>query len=272
MACRRRKDGSPPISSADMEPITSRQNKLIRHLRRLSRERAYRREQGAFVCDGLKLLDEAVHNDARIGLVLLREGGARPDPAVLGDTPVYLAGEEVFSYVSPLENSPGPLFTVSFPAPGEETPDRVMVLENIQDPGNVGTVLRTAAAMGCELVILTGKCADPYNPKTVRAAMGALFREPLAELSLAETKEKLSRWGLPLYGAALSPDAADVRSLRLDRAAVAVGNEGHGLSAELLDLCEKKIIIPMTPGSESLNAAVAASILMWEMARGEQAL
>ncbi len=142
-----------------------------------------------------------------------------------------------------------------------------MVLENVQDPGNVGTVLRTAAALGTELVILTGECADPWNPKTVRAAMGALFRQPLLQLSRAELAKRLREWELPLYGAALSPESADVRTVSLHRAAVAVGNEGNGLSEALLDMCEKKIIIPMTPGSESLNAAVAASLLMWEMAR-----
>ena len=251
-----------------MERITSRQNKRIRYLRQLVRDRAYRREQGEFVCDGAKLLAEALANGASLGCVLFREGGALYDTEALGDTPMFLAGESVFSYVSPLENSPGPLFTVRIPQPEETQPDRVLVLENIQDPGNVGTVLRTAAALGCELVILTGECADPYGPKTVRATMGALFRQPIAELPLEAVRDRLRRWDLPLYGAALAPDAVDVRALELSRAAVAVGNEGHGLSTELLSLCDKKLIIPMTPGSESLNAAVAASIVMWEMARG----
>ena len=251
-----------------MERITSRRNPLIRRLRRLARERLYRREQGEFVCDGLKLLTEARQNGAGIGVILLREGGARPDAGALGDTPVYVADDELFSFVSPLENSPGPLFTAAISAPEDKKPARVTVLENIQDPGNVGTVLRTAAAMGCDLVVLAGECADPYNPKTVRAAMGALFRQRFLELTTEELGGRLREWDLPLYGAALAPDAEDVRTVCLDRAAVAVGNEGHGLSAELLAMCEKKIIIPMTPGSESLNAAVAASILQWESARG----
>ncbi len=250
-----------------MERITSRHNPLIRRLRRLCRERDFRREQGAFVCDGEKLLAEALANGAQIGEVLLRENSARPELDALGGVPVHLAEEGVFSYASPLENSPGPLFTVSIPLPEVRDPGRVIVLESVQDPGNVGTVLRTAAAMRCDLVILTGECADPYNPKTVRAAMGALFRQPLLELTSEQLDERLARWGLPLYGAALTPDAEDVRRFSLRRAAVAVGNEGRGLSPEMLTRCEKKLIIPMAPGSESLNAAVAASILLWEMAR-----
>ena len=151
--------------------------------------------------------------------------------------------------------------------PAQPAPRHAVVLENVQDPGNVGTVLRTAAALGIDLVILTGECADPFNPKTVRAAIGALFRQRLLELPREELFTRLRAWGLPLYGAALSPQAADVRSASLTDAAVAVGNEGSGLSAELLAHCDKTIIIPMTPESESLNAAVAASLLMWEMAR-----
>ena len=92
--------------------------------------------------------------------------------------------------------------------------------------------------------------------------MGALFRQPLLELKREELREQLRAWDLPLYGAAPVPEAEDVRTAELSRAAVAVGNEGHGLSPELLAMCDKKLIIPMTPGSESLNAAVAASILM----------
>jgi len=219
------------------------------------------------VCDGAKLLAEAIGSGVLIDAVLFRENVPLPDLSSLGGARAYTLSDDVFTLVSPLENSPGPVFTARFPALPEGRPERVIVLENVQDPGNVGTVLRTAAAMGCGLVILTGECADPYNPKTVRSAMGALFRQPLSELPLRDLKAKLDGWGLPLYGAALAPDAEDVRALSLGHAALAVGNEGHGLSEELLSMCDKKVIIPMTPGSESLNAAVAASILLWEAAR-----
>ena len=172
----------------------------------------------------------------------------------------------MFDYASPLEHRPGPLFTVrTRPLPESARPDRVIVLENVQDPGNVGTVLRTAAAFGTELVVLLGECADPYNPKTVRAAMGALFRQRIWETEPAALGAKLCEWELPLLGAALRADSVDVKSVSLRRAAIAVGNEGRGLTDALLAMCDQKIILPMTPGSESLNAAVAASVLMWEM-------
>ena len=248
-----------------MEKISSRKNVHIRHFRELGKSGAYRRETGLFVCEGEKLLTEALEKGATIREILLREGGVLRE---LPGVPTYLAAEEVFSFAAPLENSPGPLFTVarrSLSAP--DHPDRVIVLENVQDPGNVGTVLRTAAALGADAVLLVGACADPWQPKTVRGSMGALFRECVIETDLPGMEKLLSDWDLPLYGAALCPDSVDVRTVSLSRAAVAVGNEGRGLTRELLDLCRKKIIIPMTPGSESLNAGVAASVLLWEMAR-----
>lgn len=246
------------------ESITSRKNRYIRHFRALASDRAYRREQGEFLCDGEKLLEEALRNGAEIVSLLCREGREIDCPGI----PVYTAPDELFSYASPLENSPGPLFTVRCrPCKPEQRPDRVLVLENVQDPGNVGTVLRTAAALGIGLVILCGDCADPYNTKTVRAAMGALFRQKFVSMTLAELSTALKEWGLPLYGAALRPESEDVRGISLESCAVAIGNEGRGLSESLLSLCDKKIILPMTPGSESFNAAVAASLLMWEMAK-----
>ena len=142
-----------------------------------------------------------------------------------------------------------------------------IVLENVQDPGNVGTVIRTANAFGIGAVLLVGACADLYNPKTVRATMGAIFRQRVEQLSVDEMKALLCENALPLYGAALSDGARDIRQAELRQAAVAIGSEGNGLSRELLALSDGQIIIPMTPESESLNAGVAASVVMWEMTR-----
>ncbi len=251
-----------------MENITSRKNRLIRHYRALAADGEYRREQGEFLCEGEKLLGEALAAGAEIRSVLYR--GREDGPEIPGAA-MYCAPEELFSYASPLENSPGPLFAVAIPRDGgRSAPDRVLILENVQDPGNVGTVLRTAAALGTDLVVLTGACADPYNPKTVRATMGAVFRQPLARWGREELTGRLKDWALPLYGAALGPGAERIGDVCLARAAVAVGNEGRGLTPELLALCRGRVVIPMAPGNESLNAAVAAAIFMWEMAKAGQ--
>ena len=157
------------------------------------------------------------------------------------------------------------------PLPLPETLRRVIVLEQVQDPGNVGTVIRTADALGIDAVVLTGACADPWGPKTVRATMASAFRQPVLTVPAEQLRAFLDNHGLPLYGAALTETARSACSVPLSRAAVAIGSEGSGLSAELLALCDGQVIIPMAPGRDSLNAAVAASILMWEMVRNDGA-
>ncbi len=245
-----------------MDKITSRKNAYIAHLRALASDGAYRRERGEFVCDGLKLLEEAAASGAEIVSVLWKEGGTAGE----GVCPrQYIAPAELFDYASAMKNSPGPLFTVRIPEREDERAENAIILENVQDPGNVGTVLRTANAFSIGAVVLTGDCADLFSPKTVRATMGAIFRQSVVRLELAELPAWLRRNGLKLYGAALSETARDLRTVDITHSAVAVGSEGRGLSRELLGLCEREIIIPMDMHSESLNAAVAASVLMWEM-------
>lgn len=248
-----------------METIVSRKNPKVQHLRKLASERGYRRKCGEFVCDGAKLLEEALQNRMVIRQIFYRENA--PVNEIPG-VPGYVLSADVFDHASPLENSPGPLFTVAIPKwETDAAPERVIVLENVQDPGNIGTVIRSAAALGIDYVMLVGSCADPYNTKTVRGAMGALFRQKLIETDAVGLSEQLRSWKLPLYGAALASDSEDIRSISLYPGAVAIGNEGKGLTDGLLALCDRKLIIPMTPGSESFNAGVAASIVMWEMSR-----
>ena len=248
-----------------MDRLTSRKNAVITHLRALGAESAYRAASGEYLCDGYKLLDEAVKSGAAITSILWKEGGSRAEIACDRQ---YSAPPELFDYASPMKNSPGPLFSVRRGVWGTSDPVRsAIMLENVQDPGNVGTVLRTASAFSVDAVVLVGDCADCFSPKTVRATMGAIFRQRVLTLSHEELAPWLKGQGLKLYGAALSERATDVRKVNITHSAIAVGSEGHGLSRELLALCDGEIIIPMDARSESLNAAVAASVLMWEMAR-----
>lgn len=244
-----------------MEKICSRKHWFVRHLRLLGSEREYREEQGQFVCDGEKMLREALSFGGEVVGVLWR--GEHGEMSGCGEQ--FFADEDIFEYASPLKNSPGPVFAVRMPQQSRRAVKNAIVLENVQDPGNVGTVLRTASALEIDAVILTGACAELYNPKTVRATMGAIFRQYAVETG--DLAGFLSRNGLLLYGAALSDRAVDIRSVDLKNAAVAIGNEGRGLTKELLDMCRGQIIIPMSPDSESLNAGIAAGIVMWEMVR-----
>ena len=247
-----------------MEQITSRKNAYIRHLRQLASDGAYRREAGEYLCDGKKTLEEALRFGARISSILWKGQAEAGD---FGQAAQYLCPGELFDYASPMVSSPGPLFTVAMREQGVGKLRRALVLEGVQDPGNVGTVIRTANAFGVDAVILTGGCADLYSPKTVRSTMGAIFRQRVLQMELGALAPFLREQGLRLYGAALCEGAADIRTLDLRGCAVAVGSEGRGLSEELLALCDGTTIIPMRPDSESLNAAVAASVLMWEMAK-----
>ena len=243
-----------------MEPIRSRQNELVKRFIALGADAKARRQEGVFLCAGETLLAEAVSAGAEVTCVLAAED--------IPCLPVRLVTPEILKAVSPLQNSPGPVFTVKMrPIPPADSLGRVIVLENVQDPGNVGTVLRTAAAFGMDLAVLCGSCADPYNPKTVRATMGAIFRQAVVQTDLDGLEGVLR--GLPLYGAALAPGGADIRALPAGPMAVAVGNEGGGLTAGLLAKCAGTVRIPMLPRTESLNAAVAAAVSMWEMVRSE---
>lgn len=248
-----------------MENISSRKNKIITHARALGSDRVYRRDKREYLCEGEKLLDEALRFNVPVTFVLW---GGPPVPEILPDVPQYAVSPELLEYASPLKNSPGPLFGVKMvePDPGRSI-RRAVVLENVQDPGNIGTAIRTANALGIDAVALVGACADPYNPKAVRAAMGALFRETLLEADLDGLRTFLGKNDLRLYGTALTNSAGDIRAMPKDRVAIAIGNEGSGLSGRLLEMCEGEVMIPMAPESESLNAAVAAAIAMWELVR-----
>ena len=250
-----------------MEKISSRKNEYIRALRQLAGDAAYRRERGEYLCDGMKTLREALSFGGIVTSVLWKDEAQ--DIALPVDCVQYISDGELFDYASPMKNSPGPLFTVKIPDADKTSPIKnAIVLETVQDPGNVGTVIRTANAFGTDAVILTGDCADLYNHKTVRATMGAIFRQRVICCEREELAALLSKNNLNLYGAALSKRAEDIRKVDIKNAAVAVGSEGRGLSEALLSMCRGELIIPMQPDSESLNASIAAAIVMWEMSFG----
>ena len=248
------------------ETITGKHNALLTHLRKLASSRAYRDERGEYLGDGIKLLGEALKWGAPLITAVVSEGVALPELPE-GVRAVRLSGELMRS-VSPAETPQGALFTariVREPLPETLDGRRYLVLDGVQDPGNVGTILRTADAFDCEGVFLVNACADRFNPKTVRATMGAIFRVRAWSCTVPELTALLRRSGIPLYGAALRGDTVPLCDAELSRAAVAIGSEGRGLSAELLAACDKTIRIPMSARCESLNAATAAGVALWEM-------
>ena len=247
-----------------MEQITSRKNPKIQHFKKLGSSKSYRTECGEFLCDGAKLLEEAVSNGAEVLSVLY----CGDMPAVPAGVTVYEVTRDIIEYVSPMKTPQDILFVCKMPVSEKSFAEsgRHVVIEGVQDPGNVGTIIRTARAMGFDSVILLPGCADIYSPKTVRSTMGAVFRQNVAEADFAFLEE-MKRNGITLMGAALAEDSVDIRSVEFDNFAVCIGSEGRGLSEELLEICDKKVIIPMMQECESLNAAMAAGIIMWEAVR-----
>ena len=250
------------------ETITSRQNPLMTHLRKLASSRSYRKKSGEYLCDGTKLLAEALKWGAEVKTAVFSEGVDIP-PLPDGVRAVRVS-EELMRSVSPMETPQGALFTVALPEvqlPETLLGKHYLVLDGVQDPGNVGTILRTADAFDCDGVFLVNACADLYNPKTARATMGAIFRREAYTVTAEELFALLRKSGVPLYGTALRDDTVPLAEANLARAAVAIGSEGRGLSQQVLDECAKTLKIPMNPRCESLNAAIAATVVLWEMYR-----
>lgn len=255
----------------EREVITSRANPLLSRVRRLNGKRSFRREEGAFAAEGPKLLGEALRWGAPLEAVVCAPGV--PLPELPAGVRVAEVADSLLASIADTESPQGIVFICGGKAlamPERLAGRRWLVLDGVQDPGNVGTIWRTADAFGADGLILCNGCADPWNPKTVRSTMGAVFRLPAYEGTLEESAEGLARAGVPLYAAALREDTEDVRSVPLGRAAVIIGSEGRGVSQEALALCTKTIKIPMSPRCESLNAAVAASVVLWEMARNDK--
>ena len=149
----------------------------------------------------------------------------------------------------------------------------VLILDGIRDPGNVGTILRTAAAFGCDTVILSSDCAEVYNPKTVRAGMGAVFRQKTVTVTdLAGTVRGLINDGKKVYCATLDETSVNLLALpQKENRCFVIGNEGNGIRTEIIKASSGSVIIPMQPGAESLNAAAAATVLLWEQYKDKAA-
>ena len=252
------------------EWISSRSNPLIVRLRKLNGKRSVRRQVGAFVGEGPKLLAEAVKWGAELEIVICAKDMVLPE--LPDDVRVVEVPDDLLSSAADTETPQGVIFICkvkTLAMPDELKGKRYLILDGVQDPGNVGTIWRTADAFGADGFMLCNGCADPWAPKTVRSTMGAAFRLPVFEGTMEQVAEKLTAAGIPLYATALREDTEDVRSVDLSRAAVIIGSEGRGVSDRALELCGKTVKIPMTPRCESLNAGIAAGVVLWEMFRGE---
>ncbi len=263
------------------EIITSRKNPLITRIAKLS-DKKHRDAEGLFRIDGVKLFAEAAASGIDFLYTFIAESKRERLMAELGDLLEKIGGTVIFvsdEVLDKLTEEAAPqgivavarkfhLIAADIPQDGDF---RALFLSSIRDPGNLGTMIRTAYAFGVDRVFISRDCADIYSSKTIRAAMGTIFRQPLSvvddEIAFAD---KMRSFDCALYAAALKREARSLGSFALpERVCFAIGNEGHGLSDALIDACSGTVFIPMSPGCESLNAASAATVLIWEMCRGK---
>ena len=243
------------------EKITSRKNPLLQQVKKLLSSRKDREEAGLYAADGTKLLEEAAKY-ADLHTVILSEGVEAKVPSHVR---VIRVPGDVMESISPMRSPQGALFLCRLPEKKAFQPKKgVLLLDGIQDPGNLGTMLRTADALNIPVCLLEG-CADPYSHKVVRASMGAVFRTDVIQSTWAEVKKGCEAAGIPVAVTALSDRASDIRNADVSSMAVVIGSEGQGVRKEILESADAELIIPMNPRCESLNAAVAATIVMWQM-------
>ena len=244
------------------ERITSRKNPLLQQVKKLFSSRREREQTGLFAADGTKLLEEAAKYCPGLETAILSDGVEVSLPERVR---IIRVPGDVMESISPMASPQGAVFLCRLP---EKTPFRpvpgMLLLDGIQDPGNLGTILRTADALNVPVVLLEG-CADAYSHKVVRASMGAVFRVPVVSASWVQVRDACMEAEIPIAVTALDDRAVDIRQAALSKMAVVIGSEGQGVRREILEGAGEKLIIPMNPHCESLNAAIAAAIVMWQM-------
>ena len=244
--------------------ITSRKNPLLQQVRKLLNSRQTRQETGLFVADGTKLLQEAVAWWPGLQTVILSNGVKVNIPE---HVQVVRVPEDVMQSISPMQSPQGALFICRLPEERLFVPTPgMLLLDGIQDPGNLGTILRTADAFNVPVALLES-CADPYNHKTVRASMGAVFRSEAVQTTWEQASLSCRAASIPIAVTALSESSVDIRQAAVGQMAVVIGSEGKGVRQQIIDAADHKLIIPMSERCESLNAAIAASIVMWQMGK-----
>jgi TrmH family RNA methyltransferase len=259
-----------------MIEITSSKNPLIKEIKALSRKRD-RWENKLFVMEGIKIIDEAIENNVNIKnifysdrLLSNNDGWCFLDKIRDMRNLIYV-DDKIFSEISDTENSQGVLATGNFLSNNidnlsDNSEQFLIFLNSLQDPGNMGTIIRSADAFNISGIIIGERCVDPYNPKVVRATMGSLFRMPLYFIhDDIGTINSLKNKGYKIYATSLEESTSNYDINYEGKFVIIIGNEANGVNERLIDLSDMRIKIPIPGHAESLNAGVAASIVMYEV-------
>lgn len=258
--------------------VTSRDNNVIRQYRHLSADGKFRRETGRFVVEGARLCEDAALSHVTIETLLYTASAAeryapQVQTVIEAASSAYEITDSLALHISDTK-SPQGLFCICL-MPDGALPHllphgRYAALEAVQDPSNLGAMIRTAEALGLNGLLLSDGCCDPYNPKVLRGSMGGVFRLPLYLCGdFSSTLPQLSQDGFTTVACVVDETAQPVQSVSLGEGTVVViGNEGNGLREETVKCCDLSMTIPMMGRAESLNASMAAGIVFWEMMRG----
>lgn len=261
--------------------ITSKSNQKIKELRQLFRQKKAREESGTFPLEGIRLCGDALDSGATLLRVFATREIEKENPELVSKLQKQAQeydqiSEELAHWVADTKTPQG-LFVVAEKLDNQESVVtinprfRYLFLENIQDPGNMGTILRTALALGVDGCVISAESVELYSPKVVRSSMGAVLKLPivLAE-DISKEVARFKKQGISIYAAALEKTAQPLdASLFQKGSGILLGNEGSGLTPESIQAATGTVMIPMTSGTESLNVASAAAILLWEMNRGK---
>lgn len=242
--------------------ITSLENDKVKELVKLQQKK-FRDLTGTYLVEGEHLVEEAYKNGAILQVILL-EGIPCPF-----DVPFMEVRPEVMKKISSLETPPGIMALCKKKEGNSIVGDKILLLDGIQDPGNLGTMIRSSLAFGVHCIVLSKECVDLYNPKVVRATQGMFFHIPIVSMDTKEAISIMKQKGIPVYGTSVvnGVEASQLDSNEKEKYCLIMGNEGNGLSTEIFDLCDKNLYIPMDSRVESLNVGVACSILLYELGR-----
>lgn len=247
-------------------------------IKKLISSASFRREEELFVAEGMRLCGDALRSGAQVVTALFSESFAQKDGAFVDECKAcagecFLVRDSIFSALSDTKTPQGVLFVIKrLDKPIDfdtmKKNGKILALESVQDPVNLGTILRTAEALGVCAVVLSRDCCDIYAPKVIRGSMGAVFRLPFMTAdSLPDYIAAFNRFGTS-YAAVLDRESRAVQECDFSALSLcALGNEGNGLTPETVAACTHKVYIPMAGGAESLNVSAAAAIILWEMIR-----
>ena len=260
-----------------MQIITSKDNEIIKNVRKL-KEKKYRDLNNEYIVEGVKMIKEAILEDAKIKLIVVCEDNANSgaiDKKLLYEIAKYeciYVSKKVFDLISDVQTPQGMLAVIEKENSEDKidyTEDVIVVLDGIQDPGNLGTILRTIDSVGLKQVIVSKETADSYNPKVVRSTMGAIFRVKVIESNnLLDTLKNMKKHKYKIMATSLETDNS-IYDVYYSKKVIVIGNEANGVEKEILDYADEKIKIPMLGKTESLNASVATAVILYEYVRNK---